>query len=155
MGMFDKFSKRKKGLDRIVEITNTFMNAAMLLLLPQDMNVEQGRKIMAFELGVIDFLSQSEGFGQEGTVKAATMYLKKYREMPVNERSVLNIGVQIGQDPDLKECWTIGGNAIKTWVKDRNENAPLELAKLMSSREIRERAWNSLTDTEKNLSRDK
>jgi len=90
---------------------------------------------MAFELGVIDFLSQSEGLGQEGTVKAATIYLKKYREMPVNEESVLNIGVKIGQEPNLKKCWLIGGNAIKTWVKDRNENAPLELAKLILPRE--------------------
>jgi len=137
-----------------VEITNTFMNAAMLLL-PQDMSVEQGRKMMAFNLGVIDFLSQLEGLGQEDTVKAATIYLQKHREMPVNEESVLNIGVHIEHNSDLKKCWEIGGNAIKIWVKDKNENAPLELAKLISSREIRERAWNSLTDPEKNLSRDK
>jgi len=147
MGVFDKlFSKRKKGLERIVEITNMFMNAAMLLL-PRDMSVEQGRKMMAFNLGVIDFLSQSEGFGQEETVKAATTYLQKHREMPVNEESVLNIGIQIGQDPDLKKCWSVGGNAIKTWVKDKNENAPLELAKLILPSDVQKRAWSSLTDS--------
>ncbi len=132
MGVLGKiFSKRNADIEGIVKMTALFMDAAMILL-PEEMNEAQVKKMIAFNLGVIDYLSQSAGLGQEGTVKAATVYFQKHREMPVNEDSVLNLGVQIGEEPEGARCWSVGGNAIKAWAKDGDKNAPLKLAKLIN-----------------------
>lgn len=132
MSLFSKlFKKRNKDIDGIVKMTSLFMNAAMLLL-PEDMSEDQLKNMMGFELGVIDYLSQSAGLGQEGTVKAATIYFQTHRQMQVNEESVLNLGAQIGETPDGARYWSVGGNAIKAWAKDGDKNAPLKLAKLIN-----------------------
>lgn len=132
MGLFGKiFSKSNADIDGIVKMTALFMDAAMMLL-PDDMNENQIKKMMGFNLGVIDYLSQSAGLGQEGTVKAATIYFQEHRQMPVNEESVLNLGAQIGEDPESAMCWSVGGNAIKAWAKDGDKNALLKLAKLIN-----------------------
>lgn len=131
MTLFSKlFSKNNKDTDDIIKMTCLFMEAAMLLL-PEDMNEDQLKMAICFELGVIDYLSQCAGLGQEDTIKVTTIYFKTHRKMPVNEESILNFGVEIGETPEGARCWTIGGNAIKAWVKDGDKNAPLKLIKLI------------------------
>ncbi len=132
MGLFGNiFSRGNADIDGIVKMTALFMDAAMMLL-PEDMDETQVKKMMGFNLGVIDYLSQSAGLGQDGTIKAATIYFQKHRQMPVNEESVLNLGAQIGEDPEGARCWSVGGNAIKAWAKDGDKNSPLKLAKLIN-----------------------
>ncbi len=133
MGLFKNlFSKSDKDIENIIKMSSTFMDLATVLLLPEEFSESQMKKMLYFELGVIDYLSQSAGLGQEGTVKAATIYLQTYRQMPVNEESVLNFGVQVSEDPERARCWSVGGNAIQAWVADGEANAPLKLAKLIN-----------------------
>lgn len=131
MGLFDNpFSKRNKNIDAVVNAAHAFMKAAMALV-PDDLDIAQVKKVVGFGHGVIDYLSQSAGLDQEGTVKAMTKYMNKQNKFSFSEKEILEFGVKLQEDPVGVRAWSIGGNAIKAWMVDNDENAPLRLVKLV------------------------
>jgi hypothetical protein len=133
MGLFGKlFGKGKKYDEDIEQISDAiflFMQDSEKLFFDDLKSISQSPRagrMLAYQIGATDFLTQAAGYDDEKSILDATFTLNtKYYHMEPNEarenarniiESVLNPAVSSVRLPYMTE----GGNAMKQWMEGDN-----------------------------------
>ena len=102
-------------------------------LMECDLDEDQMKVVMCYELGMLDALTQAEELGMEDATMAMAKYFNELWGMSVNKQTIYDLFTTFGSSEDGLKNIEVGAETAIAWLEG-DKKAPLRLNTLLNNK---------------------